>query len=165
MATDTQLPDDLHPVSGDAPPATPSIDQETSTTWLTTASQEATEPTNTDTTPTGNVAPQDAGPQDAAPPPPAAAGETSLPQPESNDRDNQERPEGREDSESQDGESSDEEERPYWADFVEDTSSPNERELRTIEEDGQEKDALDRKCCVMRPTPLLMTIQMNVGNP
>ncbi|KAL8776221.1 MAG: hypothetical protein Q9203_003422 [Teloschistes exilis] len=150
MATDTQLPDDSHPVNGGAPPATPSIDQETSTTWLTAASQEAPEPTNAETTPTGNVAPQDAAPQDVAPQdaaasPPAVAGEASLPQAESNERDNQGRPEGREDSESQDGESSDEEERPYWADFVEDTSTPSERELTTIEEDGQENDALDHE--------------------
>lgn len=152
MATDTQVPDDSHPFNGGAPPATPSMHQETSTTWFTAASQEATEPINAETTPTGNVAPQDAAPQDVAPQdatasPPAVAGEASLPQAESNERDHQERPEGREDSESQDGESSDEEERPYWADFVEDTSTPSECELTTIEEDGQENDALDRKCC------------------
>ncbi|KAI4255671.1 MAG: hypothetical protein LQ352_002452 [Teloschistes flavicans] len=142
MATSTHVPDELHPAIVGAPPttvATPPTIEETSTAQLTTPSQEATGPTNTETTPTENAAPQD-----AAASPPAAAGETSLSQPASNEQGTHERPEGREDEESQDGgESSDEEERPYWADFVEDTSMPSERELKLIEEDGQENDALD----------------------
>lgn len=52
---------------------------------------------------------------------------------------------GREDDSSQE-ESSDEEERPYWAEFTEDTSGPDEQELSNIERDGEEVDALDRKC-------------------
>ncbi|KAL8969430.1 MAG: hypothetical protein Q9197_004347, partial [Variospora fuerteventurae] len=49
---------------------------------------------------------------------------------------------GREDDSSQE-ESSDEEERPYWAEFTEDTSGPDEQELSDIERDGEEVDALD----------------------
>lgn len=164
MATSTHVPDELHPAIVGAPPttvATPPTIEETSTAQLTTPSQEATGPTNTETTPTENAAPQD-----AAASPPAAAGETSLSQPASNEQGTHERPEGREDEESQDGgESSDEEERPYWADFVEDTSMPSERELKLIEEDGQENDALDCKCYMIRPIPSLIEAQMNVGNP
>ncbi|KAL8982752.1 MAG: hypothetical protein Q9205_002829 [Flavoplaca limonia] len=50
--------------------------------------------------------------------------------------------EGREADEEQADESSDEEERAYWAEFVEDTSGPDEDELRDIEH-AEEKDALD----------------------
>ncbi|KAL8652019.1 MAG: hypothetical protein Q9226_004443 [Calogaya cf. arnoldii] len=50
--------------------------------------------------------------------------------------------EGREADEDQEEDSSDEEERAYWADFAEDTSGPDEDELRVIEQE-EEKDALD----------------------
>ncbi|KAL9601645.1 MAG: hypothetical protein Q9219_002365 [cf. Caloplaca sp. 3 TL-2023] len=49
---------------------------------------------------------------------------------------------GREEDSGQE-ESADEEERPYWADFVEDTSQPSERELQMIEQEGGEIDARD----------------------
>ncbi|KAI4099082.1 MAG: hypothetical protein LQ339_006155 [Xanthoria mediterranea] len=52
-----------------------------------------------------------------------------------------EQQEGREADEDQ-GDDSDEEERAYWADFAEDTSGPDEEELRDIEQE-EEKEALD----------------------
>ncbi|KAL6720276.1 hypothetical protein ACLMJK_002197 [Lecanora helva] len=47
--------------------------------------------------------------------------------------------EGEEDSE----DSSDEEEQPYWVNLKEDTSAPDERELKILEESGNEVSALD----------------------
>ncbi|KAL8706604.1 MAG: hypothetical protein Q9201_000351 [Fulgogasparrea decipioides] len=84
-----------------------------------------------------------APPQDVVTPPPAVGGEDSSPGQANNEQGNLEQQEGREDNESQDGDSSDEEERAYWAEFVEDTSGPDEHELKAIEEAGREIDALD----------------------
>jgi len=50
-------------------------------------------------------------------------------------------PEGEQDEELQD-----DEEDPWWADLVEDTSAPDEEELKEIEQVGPEISALDRKC-------------------
>ncbi|KAL8730105.1 MAG: hypothetical protein Q9166_004304 [cf. Caloplaca sp. 2 TL-2023] len=81
-------------------------------------------------------------PENATTPPAIAEGGTLPPQGANNDQGDIERQEGREVDESRDDDSSDEEERAYWADFVEDTTAPDEAELRIIEEDGHEKDAL-----------------------
>lgn len=52
---------------------------------------------------------------------------------------------GEREEESQDDESTDEEDYPFWANIKEDTSSPDEEELRAIEETMDEVSALDRK--------------------
>ncbi|KAL8951781.1 MAG: hypothetical protein Q9222_002272 [Ikaeria aurantiellina] len=52
-------------------------------------------------------------------------------------------PEAREEADSPGDGSLDEEERAYWADFVEDTSRPDEEELKLIEQRGHEISALD----------------------
>ncbi|KAL8737721.1 MAG: hypothetical protein Q9181_001406 [Wetmoreana brouardii] len=96
--------------------------------------QEISEPGN------ANAAP----PQELVAPPPAVGGQDSSPGQANNEQGNLEQQEGREDNDSQDGDSSDEEERAYWAEFVEDTSRPDEHELKAIEEAGREIDALDR---------------------
>lgn len=51
--------------------------------------------------------------------------------------------EGDREEDSQDDESTDEEEYPYWANLKEDTSVPDQEELRVIEESGHEINALD----------------------
>lgn len=53
--------------------------------------------------------------------------------------------EGEREEDSQDDESTDEEEYPYWANLKEDTSVPDQEELRAIEESGHETNALDRE--------------------
>ena len=49
--------------------------------------------------------------------------------------------------ESQDEDSTDDEDYPLWANIREDTSGPDEEELKAIEETMDEISALDRKCC------------------
>lgn len=76
---------------------------------------------------------------------PPGVGESATPPTQEaniNQGDSEQR-EGREADEDQ-GDDSDEEERAYWADFAEDTSGPDEEELRDIEQE-EEKDALDRE--------------------
>ena len=70
---------------------------------------------------------------DAAQNPP----ETQPPPPQEDDRE-----EGQEE-ESPDEDSADEEEQPYWASFVDDKSAPSEEELKLIEQDTEERSALD----------------------
>lgn len=53
--------------------------------------------------------------------------------------------EGDREEDSQDDESTDEEEYPFWATLKEDTSVPDQEELKAIEESGQETNALDRE--------------------
>ena len=53
--------------------------------------------------------------------------------------------EGERDEDSQDDDSEDEEDYSFWANLKEDTSSPDEEELKAIEESGHEISALDRK--------------------
>ena len=53
--------------------------------------------------------------------------------------------EGEREEDSQDDESTDEEDYPYWANLKEDTSVPDQEELRAIEESGHETNALDRE--------------------
>lgn len=52
---------------------------------------------------------------------------------------------GEREEESQDDDSTDEEDYPFWVNLKEDTSSPDEEELRAIEETMDEVSALDRK--------------------
>lgn len=52
---------------------------------------------------------------------------------------------GEREEESQDDDSTDEEDYPFWANIKEDPSSPDEEELRAIEETMDEVSALDRK--------------------
>ena len=52
---------------------------------------------------------------------------------------------GEREEESQDDDSTDEEDYPFWANIKEDTSSPDEEELRAIEETMDEVSALDRE--------------------
>lgn len=70
---------------------------------------------------------------DAAQNPP----ETQPPLQQEDDRE-----EGQEE-ESPDDDSVDEEEQPYWASFVDDKSAPSEEELKLIEQDTEERSALD----------------------
>ena len=51
---------------------------------------------------------------------------------------------GSQEEDSPDEESADEEEQPYWANFVEDTTVPSEEEMKLIEQDTEERSALDR---------------------
>lgn len=53
--------------------------------------------------------------------------------------------EGEREEDSQDDESTDEEDYPFWANLKEDTSVPDQEELRAIEESGHETNALDRE--------------------
>lgn len=53
--------------------------------------------------------------------------------------------EGEREEDSQDDESTDEEDYPFWANLKEDTSAPDQEELRAIEESGHETSALDRE--------------------
>lgn len=53
--------------------------------------------------------------------------------------------EGEREEDSQDDDSTDEEDYSFWANLKEDTSSPDEEELKAIEEGGHEISALDRK--------------------
>ncbi|KAL8937051.1 MAG: hypothetical protein Q9216_004617, partial [Gyalolechia sp. 2 TL-2023] len=78
--------------------------------------------------------------EDASTPPPATMDEPSSPQDEANEPGEPEQQQAREDDSSQE-ESSDEEERPFWAEFAEDTSGPDERELKAIEQQDSEVDA------------------------
>ncbi|KAL9003718.1 MAG: hypothetical protein Q9188_003422, partial [Gyalolechia gomerana] len=78
--------------------------------------------------------------ENASTPPPVTIDEPSSPQDEANDQGEPEQQQAREDDSSQE-ESSDEEERPYWAEFAEDTSGPDERELKAIEQEDSEVDA------------------------
>lgn len=55
--------------------------------------------------------------------------------------------EGEREEDSQDDESTDEEDYPFWANLKEDTSVPDQEELRAIEESGHETNALDRELC------------------
>lgn len=55
---------------------------------------------------------------------------------------------GEREEESQDDDSTDEEDYPFWANLKEDTSSPDEEELRAIEETMDEASALDRMCAL-----------------
>ncbi len=70
-----------------------------------------------------------------------------------NDQENAEQQPGREDDNDQE-ESSDEEGRPYWAEFAEDTSGPDEQELENIERDNNEVSAVDRTCDCKPPLRL-----------
>ena len=51
---------------------------------------------------------------------------------------------GSQEEDSPDEESVDEEEQPYWANFVEDKTVPSEEETKLIEQDSEERSALDR---------------------
>ena len=51
---------------------------------------------------------------------------------------------GSQEEDSPDEESVDEEEQPYWANFVEDKTVPSEEETKLIEQDTEERSALDR---------------------
>lgn len=53
--------------------------------------------------------------------------------------------EGERDEDSQDDDSTDEEDYSFWTNLKEDTSGPDEEELKAIEEGGHEISALDRK--------------------
>lgn len=53
--------------------------------------------------------------------------------------------EGEREEDSQDDDSTDEEDYSFWANLKEDTSSPDEEELKVIEENGHEISALDRE--------------------
>ena len=108
-----------------------------------------------------------------SPAPPVATdseGNTS-PQQDGTGAGNGGRPEGREEDESQDEDSADEEERAYWADFVEDKSGPDEEELRIIEKNDREINAFNRKLVLIRGSmvpiavPLLKPSQTSTGNP
>lgn len=55
--------------------------------------------------------------------------------------------EGEREEDSQDDESTDEEDYPFWANLKEDTSVPDQEELRAIEESGHETSALNRESC------------------
>ncbi|KAL8759711.1 MAG: hypothetical protein Q9199_000583 [Rusavskia elegans] len=78
----------------------------------------------------------------ATTPPAVGEGATPPPQEQNNNQGDSELQEGREADEDQEDDSSDEEERAYWAEFAEDTSGPDEDELRDIEQE-EAKDALD----------------------
>lgn len=62
--------------------------------------------------------------------------------------------------------SSDDEEQPYWAKFEEDKSAPTEEELKSIEEQNNEVNALDRKYhgeLKHKPITALIHVQMTTG--
>ena len=52
---------------------------------------------------------------------------------------------GGHEGDSPDEDSADEEEQPYWASFVADDLSPSEEDLKFLEQEVEEKSALDRK--------------------
>lgn len=73
--------------------------------------------------------------------PDAPASESPPPPPTEQERNES----GGQEEDSPDEDSADEEEQPYWASFVADNSSPSEGDVKLIEQEGEERSALDRK--------------------
>lgn len=114
------------------PPFTPLAFEPDPIPVATPAIENASQPANGDTSAADSVDPQ----------PPAAADPTA---PGWDARETRGDWSGEREEESQDDESTDEEDYPFWANIKEDTSGPDEEELRAIEETMNEVSALDRK--------------------